>query len=110
MLLDGLKNSNSTNVVTTSQVNRCSIDELVNTLDVLIDQVNLERIVLLDIWMRESEGSSVMSGYVWNLLLANVLLDNSAELETGLLSVNFVRVESSLGVEKDSEELISFFK
>ena len=59
--------------------------------------------------MWESEGSSVMGCHVWNLLFANVLLDNSAKLETGLLSVDFVRVESSLGVEKDSEELISFF-
>ena len=59
--------------------------------------------------MWESEGSTVMGGHVWNLLLADVLLDNSAKLETGLLGVNFVRVESSLGVEKDSEELISFF-
>lgn len=59
--------------------------------------------------MRESEGSTVMSGDVWNLLFANVLLDNFAKLETSLLGIDFVRVESSLGVEKNSKELISFF-
>jgi len=109
MLFDGLEDTNSTGVVSASQINRGTVDELVNTLDALISQVNLERIVLLDIWMWESEGSSVMGCHVWNLLFANVLLDNSAKLETGLLGVDFVRVESSLGVEKDSEELISFF-
>jgi len=109
MLLDGLEDTNSTDVVSTSEVNRSSVDELVNTLDALISQVNLESIVLLDVWMWESEGSAVMGGHVWNLLFADVLLNNSAKLETGLLGVNFVRVESSLGVEKDSEELISFF-
>ena len=41
MLLDGLEDTNSTDVVSTSQVNRSTIDELVNTLDALVSQVNL---------------------------------------------------------------------
>ena len=41
MLLDGLEDTNSTDVVPTSQVNRSTIDELVNTLDALVSQVNL---------------------------------------------------------------------
>lgn len=59
--------------------------------------------------MRESEGSAVMSGDVWDLGLANVLLDDSAKLETSLFGIDFVWVESSLSVEEDSEELIRFF-
>ena len=41
MLLDGLEDTNSTDVVSTSKVNRGTVDELVNTRDGLVSQVNL---------------------------------------------------------------------
>lgn len=72
-------------------------------------QTYLDSIVQLDVWVWESDGSSVVSNNVWNLLLANALLDNLAELEGSLLIVNLVWVESSLGVVENSEILISFF-
>ena len=59
--------------------------------------------------MWEPDGSTVMSNDVRNLLLANFLLGNFAELELSLLGVNSVRLESSLGIEKNSEVFISLF-
>lgn len=44
MLLYGLENTDSTNVVSTSKVNGCSVDKLVNTLDAFFCQVNLKKI------------------------------------------------------------------
>ena len=56
--------------------------------------------------MWESEGSAVVGGDVWDLLLADVLLDDLAKLEASLLSINLVWDESSLNIKKDSKELV----
>jgi len=109
MLLDRLEDTNSTNVVTTGEVNGCTIDKLNNTGDFTSSEVNLESIHLANVWMWESEGPSVVSGNVWDLLLANVLLLDLAKLETGFFGINFVWIESSFGINQNSEELISFF-
>merc|ERR1711990_1021603 len=47
-----------------------------------------------------------MGSNVWDLVLANDLSDDLGELEAGLLGVDSVWVESSLGVHKDSEVLV----
>jgi len=109
MLLNRLHNTNSANVVSSSEVDGSIVLELEHTGDLTVSQVNFEAIILVDFRMRESEGSSVMSGNVWNLLLANVLLDDLAKLETCFLGINSVRVESSLSIKENSEELIRFF-
>ena len=59
--------------------------------------------------MRESECSAVVCGNVWDLLFANVLLGDLAELETSFLGVNSVRNESSFNIKQHSEELVGFF-
>jgi hypothetical protein len=59
--------------------------------------------------MRESEGSAVVRGDIWDLLLANILLDNLAELEASFLGVNSVWNESSFNIKQHSEELVGFF-
>ena len=101
--------TNSTDVVSSSQVDSGIILELDDARDLSVGKVHLESIVNADVWMWESEGSSVVSGNVWDLLLANVLLDDLAKLEASLLGINSVWVESSLHIEKDSEELVGFF-
>jgi hypothetical protein len=109
MLLNGLHNTNSTNVVSSGKVHSSIVLELDYAGDLVGGQVNLERIPLLDVWMWESEGSSIMGGNKWDLLLANVLLYHLAELEACLLGVNSVWIESSLSVKEHSEELVGFF-
>ena len=46
---------------------------------------------------------------IWDLLLANILLDDLAELEASFLSVNSVWNESSFNIKQHSEELVGFF-
>jgi len=109
MLLNRLKNTNSTDVVSSGKVNSGTVDELNDTGDFTTGQINLESIHLANVWMRESEGSSVMSGNVWDLIFANVLLHDFAKLETSFLGIDSVWIESSFSINQNSEELISFF-
>jgi len=109
MLLDRLKNTDSANVVTTSQVNSGTVDKLDHARDLIVSQVHLERIANANVWVRESEGSAVVRGGIWDLLLANILLDNLAELEASFLGVNSVWNESSFNIKQHSEELVGFF-
>ena len=50
-----------------------------------------------------------MGGHIWDLFLANVLLDDLAELEAGFLGVDSMWDEATLGVNQNSEELVRFF-
>ena len=56
--------------------------------------------------MRESHGSAVMGGDVRDLFLADLLGDDLAKLESGLLGFDSVGLESSLDIEEDSEVLV----
>ena len=69
-------------------------------------QTYLDGVVDLDVWVRESDGSSVVGDDVRNLSLADLLLGDLAELEFSLLGVNSVWLESSLDVIEDSEVLV----
>lgn len=59
--------------------------------------------------MWEPHSSTVVGHDVWDLLLADALSNNLAELEASLLIVNLVWLESSLDVVENSEILVSFF-
>ena len=59
--------------------------------------------------MGESDGPAVVGHNVRNSLLANLLLHDFAEFESGLLLVNFVRLESPFDIIENSEIFISFF-
>lgn len=63
----------------------------------------LDRVVLLDIWMRETDGSAVVGHNVWNLVLAKDLSLDLAELEGSLLCINAVGLEASLNVVENAE-------
>jgi hypothetical protein len=49
-----------------------------------------------------------MGNNVWYLILSNILFDDLAKFEGGLLSVNSDWLESTLGIEKNSEMFIGF--
>ena len=66
----------------------------------------LDRVVLLDIWVRETDGSAVVGDNVWNLVLAKNLSLDLAEFEAGLFRVNAMRLEASLDVVKNAEVLV----
>ena len=44
----------------------------------------LDRVVLLDVWMRETDGSAVVGDNVWNLVLSEDLSLDLAELKASL--------------------------
>lgn len=109
MLLDRLKNTNSTDIVTTSKVNSGTVDKLDHARDLIVSKVHLERVINANVWMRESESSTVVCDHIWDLFLANILLDDLGELEASFLGVNSVRNESSFNIKQHSEELVGFF-
>jgi hypothetical protein len=106
MLLDGGDNTNSSDIVTGSEEAGSSVDELDNSIDLVGGDVELDGISNLNIWMWESDGSSVDGDNVRNLVLTNGFLHDLAKLESGLLGVNSVWLESSLGVHENSEMLV----
>ena len=69
----------------------------------------LDRVVLLDVGVGESNGSSIVGNNVWDLVSTHGLSLNLAELESSFFSVDFVGLESTLDIVKDSEELASLF-
>lgn len=106
MLLDGVDDSDSSNVVSSGEDDTGSVAELDDTVDFLGGKVVLDGISDLNVWVWESDGSTVVGDNVWDLVLSDDLLDDLAELETGFLGVNSVWVELSLGVDEDSEVLV----
>jgi len=59
--------------------------------------------VFLDVWVRISNGSSIMGDDVGDLVLSHGLALDSAELESSLLGVDFVSLISALGIVENSE-------
>jgi len=106
MSLDGLEDTNSTDIVSTGQHAGGTVGELDNGADLTGGEVDLYGISEADVGMREADGSTVMGDDVRDLVLGDHLLGDLAELEAGLLSLDFVGLESSLGIEKDSEVLL----
>lgn len=49
----------------------------------VVFQIILNAVSFVDIWMRESDGSGVVSDNVWDFVWANCFFDNFAELEVG---------------------------
>lgn len=106
MSLDGLEDTDSTNVVTAGKHDSGTVGELDNGADLTAGEVDLDRVVEADVGVREADGSTVVGGDVRNLLLVDGLADDLAELEAGLLSLDSVSLESALDVEEDSEVLV----
>lgn len=69
----------------------------------------LNRIVLLDIGVWVSDGSTVVGDDVGDLVLSHSLSLNAAELERGLLGVDLMGLVSALHVVENSEVLSSLF-
>lgn len=65
--------------------------------------------MLLDVGVRESEGSSVVGDNVGDLVGAHCLSSDGAELELSFLCVDLVSLVSTLHVVEDSEVLIGSF-
>jgi hypothetical protein len=106
MLLNTLEDTSSSNIVSADNGAGGTLDVLDHEVDLLGGEVQLHGVSLLDVGMGVSDGSAIVGHDVRNLVLADSLLDDLAELEAGFFGVNSVWLESTLGVEKDSEVLV----
>jgi len=106
MLLDGLEDTDSTNIVTTGEHDSGSGGKLDDRLDLTSGEVDLDSVVDADVGMGISHGSTVVGGDVRDLLLVNALSNDLAKLEFSFLGVNLVSLESALDIKKDSEVLV----
>jgi len=106
MSLDGLEDTDSTNVVTADEHDGGTVGELDDGADLTGGEVDLDGVVEADVGVRESDGSTVVGSDVRNLLLVDGLADDLAELEASLLSLDSVGLESALHVKEDSEVLV----
>lgn len=102
-----LKDTDTTDVVSAGSEDEGAVIEFDDSVDLTSLKVELDRVVLLDIWMRETDGPAVVGHNVWNLVLAKDLSLDLAELESSLLSVNLVSLEATLNVVKNAEVFVS---
>jgi len=109
MLLEGLDLSNSANVVSASDHHNGVVLELNDSINSAGRSIELETIVDLNVWMGIPDGSAIVSDNMWDLCLADSLLDDLAELETGFFVINSMGDESTFGIQEDSEIFISLF-
>ena len=68
----------------------------------------LDSIVLLDFWVGETDGSSIMSHNIGNFVLAETLALHFTQFETCLLSVDTNWLEASLDVVHNAEVFAGF--
>jgi len=102
--------SNSTDVVTSSDVSKVSrlILDPLNNLSLL--EIVLDSVSLVDFRVGESNSSGVACDDVWNLVGTNCLLGDLQQFEFCLSFLNLDESESSLNVIEDSVVFVSLCK
>ena len=85
MLLNALEHASSSNVVSADDGAGGALGVLDHELDLLGGEVQLHGVSLLDVGVGVSDGAAVMGHDVGDLVLADSLLDDLAELEACLL-------------------------
>lgn len=109
MVLNGLKSTNTANIVTASDEDESTVVELADALDFIVVKLELDGVVQADVWVWVADGAAVMGHDVWDLVLANHLAGNFAQLVVGLLLVDTVRHEAALNIVQNTELLASLF-
>ena len=71
-------------------------------------EVNLEGVVDADVWVWESDGSTVVGGDVWDLVGTNLFSDTFDKFEGSLFGINSVWLESTFGINEHSEVFVGF--
>jgi len=103
--LDVLENSDTADIVSSSNEDTGTVLELEAGIDITGDEVELDGVVDVDLGVGVTDGSTVVGDDVWDGVLANALLGDLAELELSLLLGDLDGGEASLNVVKDSEVL-----
>lgn len=106
MVLNVHEGTNSTNIVSSLDEDGAAVLALDNSVDFTGLKVQLDGVVLLDFWVGETDGSSVVGDNVGDLVLSEGLSLDLAELEVGFLAFDADWLETSLDVVEDSEVLV----
>lgn len=100
-----LEHADTTDIVTTGNEDGGTVIELDNTVNFTVLEVELDGVVLLDVGVGETDGSTVVGDNVWDLVLTNALTLDLAKLEASFLGLNSVGLETSLDVVEHTEVL-----
>jgi len=108
VVLDVLEDTDTTDVIATSDKDIGAVFKFKDRVDVAGLQVKLQGIVDLDGGVGETDGSTVVSHDIGDLVLSKTLLGDLAQLVSGLLAVNSVGLEATLDVVQDTVVLARF--
>jgi len=100
-------NSNSSDVVTRSDHTKVSSLEFDGISNLSSGDIQLNGIRDRDLWVGESDGTTIMGDNIRDLVGANSLLDDLAELVLGFFSLDASKNESSLNIIQNSVEFSS---
>jgi len=81
MSLDGGEGTDSTDIVSTGKDDGGVVSEFDNLLNGSGGEVDLDGIVFADVWVWESDGSSIVGDDMWDLVFADKFLGNFAKFE-----------------------------
>jgi len=109
MVLNVHEGTNTTDIVSTSDEDGASVLALDDAIDFTGLEVELDGVVLLDLWVGETDGSSVVGNNIGDLVLSEGLSLDLAKLELSLLAFDADWLESSLNVIEDSEVLVGLW-
>jgi len=103
MVVDVLEDSNTANVISAGDEDRGTVLELDEAVDFVGLEVEFDGVVLLDVGVGVADGAAVVGHNVRNLVLAESLALNLAELEGSFLRFNAMGLETSFSVVEDAE-------
>ena len=102
MLFNMEDGSDSTDIVSASDVSYVSWFVGNPADNLVVFQIVLDAVSLIDIWVWESNGSGIMGDDVWDLVWTNGFLSDFTELEVGFWTFNADEGESSLFIIQKS--------
>mmetsp|Transcript_19299 Transcript_19299/g.41902 ORF Transcript_19299/g.41902 Transcript_19299/m.41902 type:complete len:250 (-) Transcript_19299:34-783(-) len=110
VLLKVHKSSNASGIVSLGDHDQSTHLELVDIGHFSSGDVDLDSVVDLDRWVRVTKSASVVGDSNRDLLRCDVHLLDTAKLELGLILLNAVEDETSLGVVKKTEAIAGLLK
>jgi len=106
MVLNVHEGTNTTDIVSTLDEDGASVLALDDSVDFAGLEVQLDGVVLLDFWVGEADGSSVVGHNIRDSVLSEGLSLDLAELEAGFLTFDADGLETSLDIVEDAEVLV----
>jgi len=103
--LNVLEDTDTADIVSAGDEDSSSVVEFEDSINFVGDEVQLNRVEDVDVGVGVADSSTVVGHDVWDLVLADALLQNLAELETGFLLVDLGCLEATLDVVEDAEVL-----